>query len=124
MALNPPSCSKCVDSKFDMVKNGNTKSGKQRYICKTCGKTQVEYYTYNAYESSVNGMIKTLIKEGCGIRSTARILKISPTTLLSRIVRIAAKILQPSISKGKSYEVDELRTFVKKRLDSSGLYML
>jgi len=54
-------------------------------------------------------------KEGIGIRSTARILRISTTTLLKRIVAIAKNINRPIISKGKTYEVDEMRTFVKRK---------
>ena len=46
-----------------------------------------------------------------GIRSTARILKISTTTLLKKIVFIARNITKPIISKGKTYEVDELCTY-------------
>jgi transposase-like protein len=41
------SCIRCVDG-HKMVKNGKTKSDKQRYLCKTCQKTQVESYTYKA----------------------------------------------------------------------------
>ena len=48
-----------------------------------------------------------------GIRSTARILKISTTTLLKRIVFIARNITKPIISKGKTYEVDELCTYIR-----------
>ena len=54
-------------------------------------------------------------KEGLGIRSTARVLKISVTTLLKRIVSIAQDIIQPPILQGKSYEVDEMRTFEGKK---------
>jgi IS1 family transposase len=53
------------------------------------------------------------IKEGLGIRSTARILKISATTLLKRIVSIAGSIIKPIISKGNTYEVDELCTYIR-----------
>ncbi|MDO3425475.1 IS1 family transposase [Chryseobacterium sp. APV1] len=56
-----------------------------------------------------------MTKEGTGIRSTARLLKISPTTLLTRIITIAKKIVQPSIPKGKTYQVDEMRTYVKRK---------
>jgi len=50
-----------------------------------------------------------------GILSTARLLAISPTALLKRIKSIAAKITQPVVSIGKTYEVDEIRTFYKKK---------
>ena len=112
---NSISCIKCVDDISKKVKNGKTKSGKQRYICKKCKGTQVESYTYLAYNSNINQQIITLTKEGLGIRSTARVLQISTTTLLKRIVAIAQNIPHPVISKGKTYEVDEIRTFIKRK---------
>jgi len=84
-------------AKKSMVKNGKTKSGKQRYICKNCKRTEVETYTYKAYQPTINQQIITLTKEGLGIRSTARVLHISTTTLLKRIITIAQDIPQPGI---------------------------
>jgi hypothetical protein len=55
-----------------------------------------------------------------GIRGTARLLGISPTTLISQIKKIAAEIKEPILAKGKTYEVDELRPFVKKKESRSG----
>jgi hypothetical protein len=49
------------------------------------------------------------------IRGTARLLGISPTTLISRIKKIASEIKEPVLTKGKTYEVDELRTYFKKK---------
>ncbi|HLU51175.1 MAG TPA: IS1 family transposase, partial [Flavobacteriaceae bacterium] len=63
----------------------------------------------------INQQIITLTKEGLGIRSTARVLNISTTTLLKRIVSIAQNIPQPVISKDKIYEVDEICTFLKSK---------
>lgn len=102
----------------ELVKNGFTKNKKQQYYCKSCTKRFIDYYTYNAYQPNLNRQIVVLTKEGLGIRSTARVLQISATTLLKRILSIAGSIPRPVISKGKVYEVDELRTFIgsKKRL--------
>jgi insertion element IS1 protein InsB len=112
MVLNGNSCSKCVGGQKGMIKHGKTKSGNQRYICRNCHRTTVVNYIYKAYLSEVNERIILLTKEGVGIRSTARILKISSTTLLKRIVLIAKNIPKPIITKGKVYEVDEMRTFI------------
>ena len=40
-------------------------------------------------------------------------MKISTTTLLKRIVSIARNIANPIINKGKTYEVDEMCTYIK-----------
>jgi insertion element IS1 protein InsB len=116
------SCFRCVGGKKicnvcdgAIVKHGIMKSGKQRYKCKNCNKTQVDYYTYQAYQPKINKAIVQLNNEGVGIRSISRILKISATTLLRRILIIADSIPNPPIVNNKTYEVDEMRTFVKKK---------
>ena len=112
MTLSETSCFKCVGVCVTMIKYGKTKSGNQRYICKLCNKTRVGNYIYKVYLPKINTDIIVFTKEGVGIRSTARILKISTTTLLKRIISIAKSINQPIISKGKIYEVDEMCTYI------------
>lgn len=97
------------------IKNGIEKNGKQRYKCNECKKSQQSAYHYHAYDQNLNQNIIALTKEGVGIRGTARLLCISPTTLISRIKKIAAEIKVPPLLIGKTYEVDELCTFVKKK---------
>ncbi|MEL1240351.1 hypothetical protein AAEO59_04755 [Flavobacterium sp. DGU99] len=109
MASNNTSYCRCVVSFEGVIKNEKTKSDNQRYICKHCKRTRGGSYIYKL---DVNENIIQFTKEDFGIRSTARVLKISITTLLKRIVSIAKNIIQPVISKGKIYEVDEMRTFV------------
>jgi len=104
-------CPKCYSK--NIIKNGKTKTGKQQYFCKSCNKRFIDYYSYNGFEKNLNSKIIQCTKEGLGIRSTARILKISTTTLLKRILIIAKSISQPPVAKGKAYEMDELQTFVK-----------
>ena len=95
------------------IKNGFQSNGNQRYKCTICQKRQQINYRYNAYKADINQEIVLLTKEGLGIRSTARILKISTTTLLNRIVCIARNITRPIVSRGKTYEVDELCTYIR-----------
>ncbi len=104
-----------VCGSFHLVKNGKTTNGKQRFSCKKCKKRFITSYTYNACQPTTDKQIILLTKEGLGIRSTALVLKISATTLLKRIIAIAKKIKQPPIIKGRSYEVDEMRTFIGKK---------
>ncbi|MEZ4878018.1 MAG: IS1-like element transposase [Flavobacterium sp.] len=86
MASNMTWCCRCVGGINCIIKYGKTKSGNQRYICKLCKSTRVENYSYQAYKSDINKNIIQFTKEGLGIRSTARILKIStpaPARILS-----------------------------------------
>jgi len=120
MINSSTSCFKCVDGvntciycAGKLVRNGFSEAKKQRYKCKDCNKTIVENYTYNAYFSHISRQIVLLLTEGLGIRSIARILQISATTLLKRIIAISKAVSLPVIKQESSYEIDELCTFVK-----------
>jgi insertion element IS1 protein InsB len=68
-----------------------------------------KYQSKNVEDSQIS----QLIKEGCGIRSIARILTISPSTVIRRILKIGKCIKGPSqISLGQTYQVDELFTYI------------
>lgn len=113
-------CIICCKCDSYVIKYGKSAQNKQRYYCKHYKSTQVQNYSYSALRPETDSNIVSLSKEGCGIRSIARLLKISATTIISRVKKIASKIAQPPIPIGKTYErpsprVDELRTFVRKK---------
>jgi len=94
------------------VKNG-FQSGKQRFKCKLCNKKFQFVYSYKAYQQETNTLIKSLLKEGCGIRSISRIIKISKNTVLSRMLKISKHIKTPYFPKlGCKFEVDEMWSFI------------
>ena len=99
-------CIKRVDNK-DIVKNGKTSNGKQRYKCKHCGCTFLKKYSYNAYLFSVNTEIVNLLKEGVGIRSMSRLLNISTNIVLSRLIKLSKEVQKPMIVLGKRYETNK-----------------
>ncbi|WP_433991533.1 IS1/IS1595 family N-terminal zinc-binding domain-containing protein [Kordia algicida] len=69
----------CPNCRSRAVKNG-FQSDKQRYKCISCNKKFHLKYTYEAYNKHTNSFIISLLKEGCGIRSISRVLKISKKT--------------------------------------------
>ena len=71
-----------------LIKNGVTANKKQQFYCKTCTKRCIDFYTSEGCRKEINANIIMLIKEGMGIRSMARFLSISTTTLLKRILYI------------------------------------
>jgi insertion element IS1 protein InsB len=105
---------KCNHCNNRCVKNG-TAYGKQRYLCNTCKHSFVGHYTYKAYQGNTDRDIKEHVKEGCGIRSIARLLNISSTTVLKRIMQLSKKFTKPVILMGKEYELDELCTYIKRK---------
>ncbi len=120
MEENFTSCIKRVGGQYccsycngKLIKHGKSKAHKTRFCCKVCKKTQVENYTHKAYATCLNKNIVSLTKEGMGIRSTARYLGISTNTLLKRLIHIAQNLKQPAIVKGKIFQIDELKTYIK-----------
>jgi transposase-like protein len=67
----------CQYCKGQLYKHGKSGEGKQRFRCRSCGKTQLAQYSYNAYDPKLNQNIIALTKEGVGIRETARLLGIT-----------------------------------------------
>ena len=105
----------CKHCEGKCVKNGRQRNGSVRYKCSVCKRKQQEEYVYNAYLKQINKQIKIFVKEGVGIRSTSRILNIAIGTVIKRILLIAKNINQPMVSLEMTYEVDEIRTYVKNK---------
>lgn len=103
---------KCKKCSHEAIKYGKQKNGAQRYYCNVCKQTFQAEYDYRAYDSNTNHAIIILLKEGCGIRSISRILGISPTTVMKRILLIASNIKKPTIRMGQAHEMDELITYI------------
>ncbi len=106
-------CKNCASS--NIVKNGLQASGKQRFRCIDCGKRQQKEYSYMSYLVKDSELVK-LLKENVGIRSLGRILNISTTTVISRILKIAKPLkFEGVIPFGENYQVDELFTRVRNK---------
>jgi insertion element IS1 protein InsB len=101
-------CKFCNHRCIRKGKNGTT----QKYQCSHCRKYQQSDYRYRSYEVRDRQLIE-LIKEGMGICSLSRILKIAQTTVLRRILKIVRLLRRPyPVLFGKKYQVDELFTYV------------
>ena len=69
-----------------MVRHGNTRQGKQRYRCRECregrGRTFLLDYSDAGQSPQVKEKIVEMAMNASGIRDTARVLKISPNTVM------------------------------------------
>ena len=86
MVLEPVLCPDCGSN--DIVRHGRSSAGKPRYKCRNpdCQRsTFIRSYTYRAYLPEVKGQIPDMALNGSGIRDTARVLKISPTTVIETL---------------------------------------
>ena len=77
-------CPHCLSDK--VIKRGKTKNGKQRYYCQNelCDHTSfILDYFYNGCRSEIKLRIIDMGLNGSGVRDTARVLRISPTTVIN-----------------------------------------
>ena len=79
-------CSHCQG--VDIVKNGKTPQGKQRYQCRSAacdGRTFILEYAYPGQSRKVKEQIVDMALNGSGIRDTARVLHISTSTVIKEL---------------------------------------
>jgi insertion element IS1 protein InsB len=86
MVLIPVLCPHCQSDQ--VIKGGTTKAGKQRYRCQNadcCHYFFVLNPSYNGHLPEVKAQIIALALNGRGIRDTARVLQVSPTTVINEL---------------------------------------
>lgn len=69
----------------DIVKNGHSENGTQRYVCKGCQRSFQQEYTYRAWLPEVREQILTQTCNGSGVRDISRNLGISKTTVIAEL---------------------------------------
>ena len=70
---------------IDIVRHGTTPEGKQRYRCRVCperGRTFLLEYSDAGHAPDVQQQMVEMARNARGIRDTARVLHVSPTTVL------------------------------------------
>ena len=113
-------CKSC--GSVERIKNGNA-HGKQRYQCKSCGKTYVDGDKRNKYSKNKRLKVIKMYLEGVGIRSIERLEGVSNPLIISWI-RKFAKQLQGKLKAIKVpeetkdiqiIELDELFSYCQKK---------
>ena len=77
----------------DIVRHGTTPEGKQRYRCRACpdrGRTFLLDYSYPGQSQHVKHQIVEMAMNASGIRDTARVLHVSPTTVIKELKKRTA----------------------------------
>lgn len=72
----------------DIVRHGTTPEGQQRYRCRACperGRTFLLEYAYAGQSPEVKRQMVEMAMNASGIRDTARVLHVSPTTVLKEL---------------------------------------
>ena len=81
MAYVMVKCAHCEET--DVSEHGFSEVGKQRYYCKSCGKTFQLEYTYDGCHPSIRSKVQFKTINGSGTRAIARELEISRNTVTS-----------------------------------------
>jgi len=106
----------CKFCKGNCQKAGRQKNGAQKLYCKACNKYQQLQYRYQACKTNLVEIIPTLVCESVSIRGISRILEIAVSTVTRKIKEVAASISKPPIPLNKkTFELDEVRTYIKKK---------
>ena len=79
-------CPRCHG--IDIVRHGKTPQGKQRYRCRetSCqGRTFLVDYSYPGQSQHIKEQMVEMAMNASGIRDTARVLHVSPTTVIKEL---------------------------------------
>lgn len=86
MVLIPVFCPHCQSDQ--VIKGGKTQVSKQRYKCQNAACPHYSFQldlTYKGRSPEIKDRIIEMALHGSGIRDTARVLKISPTTVINEL---------------------------------------
>jgi transposase-like protein len=81
-------CPNCQGT--DIIRHGEIRQGKQRYRCRKqrcAGRTFLPEYAYAGQSPEVKQQIIDMAMNASGIRDTARVLHISPNTVLAELIK-------------------------------------
>ena len=112
MVLEPVPCPSCNTT--NVVKNSKSDEGKQRYRCRNpkCRRSSfIQNYSYRGYLPEVKQQISDMVMNGSGIRADARVLKISPTTVIEelQIIRIETPCVDSQRSPTRRVELPRIQ---------------
>ena len=69
----------------DLVRNGHSPNGRQRYRCNNCKKSFRSEYSYNACKPGVKEQIEKQTLNSSGVRDISRNPEISKNTVISEL---------------------------------------
>ena len=112
----------------DLVKNGQSENGTQRYRCRACRRSVQWEYTYRAWQPPVKAQIEELTLNGTGVRAMSRTLKIAKATVIAELKKTPAEVnladaayLKTEASQGRAVtieaEADEFWSYVSKKAE-------
>ncbi len=93
-------CPNCQGT--DIIRHGMTRQGKQRYRCQEMlcnGRTFLLDYSYAGHCAEIKQQIVDMAMNASGIRDTARVLHVSPTTVIKELKKRFCRMEPPFVLK-------------------------
>ena len=84
----------------DLMKNGHSSNGTQRWFCKGCKKYFQRVFTHKGRLPEIKAKVLEMTTNGSGIRDTSRVLGISPHTVIHEIKKNACGHQSISVGQG------------------------
>lgn len=97
-----------------------------QYCQSPCKKDQQKTYTYKAYKKVIKMLIPELMKVGNSFNGLASGLGINRKTITTEVMQVSVRIRKNRIAlkeQNKSYEIDEVQTYVKKNIPCNYIYV-
>jgi len=125
MIKNEVKCRHCASE--DIVKNGKSPNGKQKYLCKDCGRQSRENPSPNGYTREAKEQILRAYEERSSLRGLRRVFGVSQQTVINWIKKANAlpslEVTLLPVKKGDVVELDELWSFVRKKKNDSWIWI-
>lgn len=104
-------CPKCFSTQIN--KNG-CRRGKQNYICKLCGRQEVEFYNAKGYSDYAKQICLKMYFNGMGFHGIERVTGINHNTVINWVKQAGMALREPVQAEEipEITELDELQTFV------------
>jgi insertion element IS1 protein InsB len=103
---------KCQYCKGSCIKKGCYKR-RQLYRCSSCGKYQRSTYLKKRISETQIDLVGIWNNEGAGVSSISRVLKMSKSSVLRKLIFIEQQTEKPNIDEtNQEYEIDEMRTYI------------
>ena len=99
MVLEPVLCPACQQPE-SVYRHGKATDGTQRYRCTACRRTFQVQYRHKVPEAGVRDKITQMALHGSGVRDTARVLGISPQTVMGELKKNGSRESVPTYPPG------------------------
>jgi transposase-like protein len=127
--MEPKVCCRHCQSEVGQTKEGRTRFGSQRYLCRACSRVYTPVAKAQGHPASVRQQAVRYSLEGLSQRKIARLLGVAPQSVANWLHQASAKLEEQQVpcvppevrqDKGGVVEMDELYSFCQAKRNKKG----